>query len=374
MAVQKTNLVNAFETTLAAQLAAGGTSMNLTADPGVDSKTYFVIDPDNDSNREIVLWTSGTNHAAATVVRDVDGDHGTAEDASTAPTHASGTKVRLAVVKQHIDDVHDRVTNISLTGDVTGTLASTTSSAIASTIAADAVHGSMLNDDAISGQTDLSSGLALTDELLISDAGTLKKGDVSLIADAIDGAGIDASAGTLVNAVIGKQSMWIPAAAMYPTQSAGCAAIAGVETTAGKPDMYVLDFDASTPENAQFSVAFPSYWNESTITYQIYWTSTATDTDAVIWDVSAVAVSDSDTIDATFGTIVSVTDNAISAAEDLYITGESSALTVGGTPAAGDLVYFNIQRDADEGGDTLGEDARLIGMKIFYTIDDVHEA
>ena len=37
-------------------------------------------------------------------------------------------------------------------------------------------------------------------------------------------------------------------------------------------------------------------------------------------------------------------------------------------------VYFNIQRDADEGGDTLGEDARLIGMKIFYTIDDVHEA
>ena len=168
--------------------------------------------------------------------------------------------------------------------------------------------------------------------------------------------------------------MWIPAAAMYPTQTAGCAAITGVETTAGKPDMYVLDFDASTQENAQFSIAFPSYWNEGTITYQIYWTSTATDTDAVIWDVSAVAVSDDDTIDATFGTIVSVTDNAISAAEDLYVTAESSALTVGGSPAAGDLVYFNIARDADEAGDTLGEDARLIGMKIFYTIDDVHEA
>ena len=103
MTAQETNLVNAFETTLAAQLASGGTSMNLTDDPGVDSKAYFVIDPDNDSNREVVLWASGTNHAAATVTRDIDSKHG------TDPTHAAGTKVRLAVVKQHFDDIHDRV-------------------------------------------------------------------------------------------------------------------------------------------------------------------------------------------------------------------------------------------------------------------------
>ena len=103
MTAQETNLVNAFETTLAAQLASGGTSMNLTDDPGVDSKAYFVIDPDNDSNREIVLWASGTNHAAATVTRDIDSKHG------TDPTHAAGTKVRLAVVKQHFEDIHDRV-------------------------------------------------------------------------------------------------------------------------------------------------------------------------------------------------------------------------------------------------------------------------
>ena len=110
MTAQETNLVNAFETTLAAQLASGGTSMNLTDDPGVDSKTYFVIDPDNDSTREVVLWASGTNHAAATVTRDVDSKHG------TDPTHAAGTKVRLAVVKQHFEDVHDRVDTIMNAG------------------------------------------------------------------------------------------------------------------------------------------------------------------------------------------------------------------------------------------------------------------
>lgn len=45
----------------------------------------------------------------------------------------------------------------------------------AATIQADAVEGSMLNDNVISGQTELSSGVADADELLISDAGTLKK-------------------------------------------------------------------------------------------------------------------------------------------------------------------------------------------------------
>ena len=106
MTAQESNLVNAFETTLAAQLASGGTSMNLTADPGVDSPAYFVIDPDNDSSREVVLWASGTDHSNATITRDIDSKHG------TDPTHASGTTVRLAVVKQHFEDVHDRVDTI----------------------------------------------------------------------------------------------------------------------------------------------------------------------------------------------------------------------------------------------------------------------
>ena len=138
MTAQESNIVNAFETTLAAQLASGGTSMNLADDPGVDSPAYFVIDPDNDSNREVVLWASGTDHSAATVTRDLDSKH------DPDPTHASGTKVRLAVVKQHFEDIHDRVNDIALTGDVTGTLASATQD-VATTIAAGAVDFAMIN-------------------------------------------------------------------------------------------------------------------------------------------------------------------------------------------------------------------------------------
>ena len=76
-------------------------------------------------------------------------------------------------------------TAASLSGDVTMTNAG------AVTIAANAVEGSMLNTDVISGQTALASGLATTDELLVSDAGTLKRMDVSVLITAIGAASVD---------------------------------------------------------------------------------------------------------------------------------------------------------------------------------------
>lgn len=149
MALTETNIKNAFETSLAGQLAQGATTMNLTDDPGITSPAYFVVAPDSDSAREVIKWTSGAYNNAA-VTRDLDGTYGTAEDAATAPTHASGTAVRLAVVKQHIEDAHDRINDIALTGDVTGTLASATQD-IAVTIANNAVETAMINADAVDG-------------------------------------------------------------------------------------------------------------------------------------------------------------------------------------------------------------------------------
>ena len=59
----------------------------------------------------------------------------------------------------------------------------TASNAGAVTVANDAIESGMLNDNIISGQTALTSGLATTDELLISDGGTLKKMDVSVLSE-----------------------------------------------------------------------------------------------------------------------------------------------------------------------------------------------
>ena len=76
---------------------------------------------------------------------------------------------------------------VAMSGDAT--LANTG----ALTIAATAIEGSMLNNNVISGQTALASGVADTDELLISDAGTLKRVDASVFKTyaAADAASVD---------------------------------------------------------------------------------------------------------------------------------------------------------------------------------------
>lgn len=172
----------------------------------------------------------------------------------------------------------------------------------------------------------------------------------------------------------GVHSLFVPASAMRPTVSNGCAAITDVETTAGRPDMQVLDFDATADEHAQFQVAMPKSWNEGTITFRVHHTTTATDTDGVAWGLQGVACSDGDTIDAAYGTAVVVTDAYQSTAEDLYVTADSSAVTIAGTPAAGDMCFFRVFRDVSDAADTATEDARLIGVELLFTLNAVNDA
>lgn len=174
--------------------------------------------------------------------------------------------------------------------------------------------------------------------------------------------GVDAS-------VIGKQTIFVPAGAMRPTVSNGCAFLAQLETTAGRPDLQVLDFDATADEHAQFQVAFPKSWDGGTVTFRAFWTTAGAVTTGVAVALQAVAVSDDDTIDVAYGTAVVVTDDALNAAEDLMVTAESSAVTVAGTPAEADMVFFRVFRDVSDANDDMTQDMRLIGIQLLYTID-----
>ena len=204
--------------------------------------------------------------------------------------------------------------------------------------------------------------LASGDGILINDAGTMKMTNVDTVQTFMQ------------SGIVGKQTIYVPAAAITPTSSNGCATRTQVETTAGRPDMDVLDFDDGSDEHAQYSVAFPKSWNLGTVTFQAFWTSTATDTDGVAWGLQGVAVSNDGTIDVVYGTAVVVTDDNISAAEDLLVTSESSAITIAGTPADDDICYFRVFRDVSDGNDDMAEDARLIGIKLFFTTDALNDA
>ena len=186
------------------------------------------------------------------------------------------------------------------------------------------------------------------------------------------GTGVLQGAGSALK-IAGLETMWVPASAMYGATTNPAEAVQ-VETTAVRPDMKVLDFDAATDEFAQFSVAFPKSWNEGTVTYQVYWTPSNTDTGNCIFGLQGVAVGDGDTIDVAYGTAVNITDAGIGTIEDQQVSAVSTAVTIAGSPAVDQQTYFQLFRDANAGTDTFTGDARVLGIKRFFTTDAANDA
>jgi len=173
--------------------------------------------------------------------------------------------------------------------------------------------------------------------------------------------------------IAGLETMWIPSSAMYGATT-NPADAQQVETTATRPDMKVLDFDAGTDEFAQFSVAFPKSWNEGTVTYQVFWAPSNTNTGNCIFGLQGVAIGDGDTIDVVYGTAVNITDAGIGTVEDQQVSPVSSGITIAGSPAVDQQTYFQLFRDANAGTDTFTGDARVLGIKIFFTTDAANDA
>ena len=195
--------------------------------------------------------------------------------------------------------------------------------------------------------------------------------DLNLVAK---GTGVVQSNGSAL-AVTGKQTIWVPATAMYATTTNGCADIDQTELTAGQPELKTLDFDPSSDENAQFTIAFPKAWDPSQlIMYQVFWTANSTNTGNCIWNLKGVAIADNDAIDTAFGTAVAITDAHSGTANDLNVTAQSGSVTIAGSPAADEDVFFNISRDANDGSDTFTGDAKLLGIKIFFATNLPNDA
>jgi|13_taG_2_1085334.scaffolds.fasta_scaffold04580_7 hypothetical protein len=179
--------------------------------------------------------------------------------------------------------------------------------------------------------------------------------------------------GTAAVKIAGTETIWVPASAMYGSETNGADG-QQVETTATRPDLKVLDFDASTAEYAQFAVAMPKSWNLGTVTFQYFWAPSNTNTGNVIMGLQGVGVANDDTADVVFGTAQEVTDAGGGAVEDVLVSSVSSAMTIAGTPADDDLTFFQLYRDAADGSDTFTGDARVMGIKLFYTTDAANDA
>lgn len=191
------------------------------------------------------------------------------------------------------------------------------------------------------------------------------------VAVADGGTGSSTASGALTNLTArgqGKETVWIPALAMISATTNG-PSTGTVEQTTNKNMTKTLDFDTTTSEIAQFFIAFPKSWDLGTVTFTPYWTA-ASGSGTVIWALSAVAVSNDDPLDVAFGTAQSSTDTLL-LAYDNHVGPESSAITIAGTPAVDDIVNFKLVRDVS---DTLDVDAKLLGVKVFFTTNAVTDA
>lgn len=181
---------------------------------------------------------------------------------------------------------------------------------------------------------------------------------------------------TLASAALyafGKQTLWVPAAAMTPRTTNG-PATGTVEMSTNKNMVKTLDFDSSTQEFAQFDVRMPKSWNEGTVTFVPVWSHPSTTTNfGVVWAVDAVAVSDDDALDVAFGTEQTSTDTG-GTTNDLYHGPESAAITIAGSPATADYVMFRVKRNPSNASDTMAVDARLHGITLLYTTDATNDA
>ena len=184
--------------------------------------------------------------------------------------------------------------------------------------------------------------------------------------------GVDVQAFDANTKKAGKETIWIPAVSMYPNTTNGCAAIAQTELSNG-PEIKTLDFDKDSDEFAQFSIAFPKSWNEGTVTFQAFFTANSTNTGTTVFVLNAVALADNGDLNTAFGTAVGPTAKAMSGtANDLAVTAESGAVTIAGSPSTDEYVFFQISRDVSE--DSLAADAKLLGIKLFFTTDAANDA
>ena len=146
-------------------------------DGAVDMATTLAVAGNVDFNGD--LDVDGTTNLDAV---DIDGAVDMATTLSVTGNLTLGAQLIMPDVTSAKILVADGTSyqEVAVSGDVT--IANTG----AVTIAANAVEGSMLNDNTISGQTALTSGLATDDELLVSDGGTLKRMDVSVLTTLTD--------------------------------------------------------------------------------------------------------------------------------------------------------------------------------------------
>jgi len=269
---------------------------------------------------------------------------------------------------------------ITLTGDVTGSGTGSFAATIASSAVTNAKMANMTASTIkarVTGSTGAPEDATLTQVLDL--VGSAAQGDILYRGASTwtrlgagtnghylktQGTGANPTWAAVTASGGGSTNVWIPASAWIPRTTTG-AGIDSREQSTNKINTDELLFDAGTDEFAQAMIVMPNNWNAGTVTAKFHWTA-STGSGDVVWGLQGRAYANDDALDQAMGTAQTATDT-LTATNDVDISPATSAITLGGTAASGNPVIFQVYRDADAAGDTLGADARLLGVEISYT-------
>lgn len=187
-----------------------------------------------------------------------------------------------------------------------------------------------------------------------------------------DGGGVVKCVGYLPAAGLMHRGLkWLPlkATGWVPRTTNGAGSLFKREGATNRVNRQLMPFDGAAKEYAQFDWDPPSSWDRGVIYYRVRWEN-ASGTGNVVWGLQGVAISNDDPIDAAMGSAVEVTDG-VTASGDLMVSDLSTAVTIGGTPANMDTIFFQVYRDGAAGGDTLNAiDADMLSVDILVGVNE----
>ena len=349
---------------LALKLTGGGQACTVTLLPNTSSKVWIMHNTTNST----LTFTAGSGANVAilagetkVIATDGGGSGGVVYDLLTS-VNLAGTTKTAALTNSGDMLVGDDLT-LNSDSSVLGFGADTDTTLTHSDGSGLTLNGTnkiMFNDGTqfIHATNATTLNLAATDE-------------IQMDATAFDINGTMDVSGAMTNntaavKIAGLETIYVPAAAMYPETTGGSSVLTQVELSNG-PELSVLDFAADADDHAQFSVIFPKSWNEGTVTFQAFFTVTGTNTGTVAWGLAGISRADNADLNTAFGTAVVAAAKAHSGtSNDLDVANVSGAVTIANA-AVDSYTFFRVLRDTS--ADSQSGAARLMGIKLFFTTD-----
>lgn len=230
-------------------------------------------------------------------------------------------------------------------------------------------------DDTTAGYLDGKLALASNSGLLLVTVNPAGNEHLTLEAKLKSNAGLVKDADGLAFAAGRAEAIrraYLPANAFTPTATNG--ATPGTNEYATNDIMAdYLAFSGSTEQFAGLNLVMPPEWDRGTIKFKVYWApgdAACTAGDTVEWEIAGGSLSDGDTIDAALGTAQVISDTVLAGKNAaLHVSGATPALTIGGSPALGELIPLKLSRNVS-GTDDMTEDAWLFGVVVEYSVSN----